>query len=59
MVIILFLFFNIFSLYSQGIPTGFFCDDIIKGVYVVENGVERMIEGRRNGQLDIPYPYPN
>ena len=60
MVIILFLFFNIFSLSSQGIPTGIFCDDIIKGVYVVEkNGSQRMIKGTWNGRWDIPYPYPN
>ena len=59
MVIILFLFFNIFLFSSQGIPTAFFCDDFLRGVFVVEGGVQRKIEDGWDGRWDIPYTYPN
>ena len=59
MLIYLFLILNIFSLSLQGIPTGFFCDDYLRGVYVVENGVSRKIENGWDGHWDIPYRYDN
>ena len=59
MVIILFIFFNIFFFSSQGIPTGFFCDDYLTGVYLIERGIPRMREKGWNGSWVVPYPYQN
>lgn len=57
MVFFLFLFFNIFSLSFQVIPTWISCDDRIKGVYLVEGGTAKPLAGVWDGKADIPYVY--
>ena len=59
MVIFLFLFFKMFFLSFQTIPTGFFCDDYLREVYVIENGISREIVKGWEGRWDIPYPFQN
>ena len=60
MLIYLFLFFTIFSFSFQGIPTGIFCDDYLRGVYVLEGGkggTLRKISSGWDGNAATPYVY--
>ena len=59
MVLFLFLFFNIFFISFQVIPTGFSCDDYIKGVYVVEGGTTKPLAGEWILNSETPYVYNN
>ena len=59
MVIFLFLIFNIFSISFQDIEAVFFCDDVIKAVYVVDGTNEIQIsgEGKANGRFTFNYTH--
>ena len=59
MVISLFLFFNILYYSFQGIPTGIFCANYLRGIYVVEGGNSRKIEDGWNQTTSVVYPYQN
>ena len=59
MVFVIFIFFNIFSLSFQGISAGFFCDDYLRGVYVVDGSNLRLIKEGHDGSWDEPYVYQN
>ena len=55
----LFLVFKIFSISFQGIPTAFFCDDLLKGVYVVNGNNLKKIDNGWDGSWEDPYVYDN
>ena len=57
MVICLYLFLSIFFLPLKGIPVGIFCDDYIRGVFLVENGNLIPLAGNADGSWDVPYVY--
>ena len=57
MVIFLFLVFNIFYLFLQDIEAVFFCDDIIKAVYVVDGTNQIPISGERELNEKFIYNY--
>ena len=57
MVIFLFLVFNIFSLSFQDIEAVFFCDDVIKAVYVVDGTNQIPISGERELNEEFIYNY--
>ena len=57
MVICLYLFLSIFFLPLKGIPVGIFCDDYIRGVFLVENGNLIPLAGNVDGSWDVPYVY--
>ena len=59
MVISLFIFFNIFCYSFQGIPTGIFCSNILKGVYVYEgSNLRKLDDGWEDPSKEV-YPYQN
>ena len=55
----LFLVFKIFSISFQGIPTAFFCDDLLKGVYVVNGNNLKKIDNGWDVSWEDPYVYDN
>ena len=56
-IIFFFLIINIFSYSFQKIQAVFFCDDVLKDIYVVEGNIQRKIEEVYEGNFETPYVF--
>ena len=59
MMLFLFIFFNLFLFSFQTVQAAIFCDNYLRGIYVIEGSSERKIEDGNDGNWTEPYIFNN